>query len=494
MRVGKGFGLIAFTALLLVLLIFSISITQQYVSDIDASTYVIVPMLMLPIFAVFMFKHSDRIVPKVDAKSIVLGTVLFAVFIIMILDLRAYLGPLFFSYRMDMLLLPIAIAALATLIFGSDNLDRFVWIAIYALAASPLLLLPVINMNLNFASANSLAIYYSAKVFFNGVTFISPITVAYNGHQISIGNSCIGIGALIALVLLLLPIAYFLDGSNRKKLLWVLSGFLLLVLLNFIRMLAITFAWFKYGPNQSILDVHAVVGQIIFYAVVLVMIFVAGKYGLSYPKIGLGRRRRSYNAAAISIAVIFSVLYLFISASYSGSTPISITSISQNASLNWKSAGVLYSTYLTYPGVAYSTLGAGNRSAAIVLVNSSGNRNRIIAVFGQNGTGFLNNLNYSYALAGWKEYINRGSIAYLYQFNTNPKTLVYYSSIVYPQGQDNYLFGMYIVKTGYSGNNSSCLSAYDVFYDDVANIAELNPNAFNLAMDNGYCSISGVVR
>lgn len=494
MKFGKGFGLITFTALLLALLIFSISITPQYISDTDASTYVIVPMLMLPIFAIFMFKNSEKSVPKVDTQSIVIGTILFTLFIILILDTRASLGPLFFSYRMDMLLLPIAIVALATLVFGLKNLDRFAWIAIYALSASPLLLLPIINTNLNFASVNSLGIYYATRTFFQGMTFVSPITLAYNGYQVSVGNSCIGVGALIALVLFMLPIAYFLDGSRRKKALWILSGLGLMLLLNFIRMLVITVAWFAYGPNQNILDIHAVVGQVIFYFVIIVMIITAGRYKLTYPKIRLGRKRHNYSTAAVAIAVFFSIIYLLISASYSNSQIVSLTSISQNATLNWRSVNLIYSSFLNYQGITYSTIGYGNRSVAINLINSSNKNEQMVALFGQNSTGLPKIFNYGVGTRNWKEYMDGGRIAYLYQFNTTPNTFVYYSSVVYPQGQNNYLFEMYIVNQDYTSSGSSCLSAYDIFYDTIANMAEFNPNAFNFGIDKGYCTVSRVVK
>ena len=445
MKIGKGFGLITFTALLIVLLIFSISITQSYVSDTDASTYVIVPMLMLPIFAVFMLKNSERMVPRVDNRSVVLGTVLFLIFIAMILDLRAYLGPLFFSYRINTLLLPVAIAALATLIFGIKNLGKFAWIAVYALFASPLILIPVINMNLNFASVNSLLIYYSTAALFHGLTFVSPITLAYGGNQISIGNSCIGIGALIALVFFMLPIAYFLKGGLGKKLLWILSGFLLMLFLNFMRMLLITVAWFTYGPSQSILNVHAIAGQIIFYGIILLMIILVGKYGLSYPKIGLGKKRLNYSSIGITTAIILSILYFLISMSYSGSSQVSLNSIAQNATFNWRSISTIYSSYLSYNGTSSSVLGSGNRSVAIAMGNQS--NISAVAIFGQNGTA-MSRLDSNRSLVGWKEYLHEGNIAYLYEFDTVPNISIYYSSVVYPQGQGRLHFGMYVVRTG----------------------------------------------
>lgn len=493
MRSGKSFGLVAFTALLIAILAFSISITQTYVSDTDASTYVIVPMLMLPIFAVFMLKESDNIVPKAGNKDIILGTVLFVLFMVMALDARAYLGPLFFSYRMDMLLLPIAIAALASLIFGAGNLGRFAWIAIYALTASPLMLLPAISMNLGFASLNSLAIYYAASPFLHGMGFVAPITVSYAGYLVSIGNSCIGIGALIALVLFMIPIAYFLEGRTLRKLLWVLSGLLLMLVLNFLRMLAITVAWFAYGPNQGVLNIHAVIGEAIFYAVILVMILMAGRYGLSYPRLGLGKKRYEYSALGISLAVLFSLLYLLVSASYQSAAIVPIGSIGSGAVLNWDSASAFSGAYLRYNGSAYSALGTGNRSIEIAIANSS-TAPGIVAVFGQNNTLMGRLLDHNSSLVSWKEYLDAGSVAYLYRFGNGTGTNLYYSSIIYSQGQMNYPFWMYIVSPGGYAVNGSCISAYDLFYNTLSNLAALNPGAFSRGLDGSYCSVSRMIR
>ena len=102
-------------------------------------------MLMIPLFALFMMK--ENIAPKTDMRSLALGAILFLLFIVLGQYFRNYLSYLFFSYRIDMLLFPIAIFSLAALLFGSGNLKKFSFLAIYALFASPLLLLPVIGLN-----------------------------------------------------------------------------------------------------------------------------------------------------------------------------------------------------------------------------------------------------------------------------------------------------------------------------------------------------------
>ncbi len=494
MKFGRGFGLVAFTVMLAALLFFSISLTQSYVSDSDASSYVIVPMLMLPLLAVFMFKHSESIAPDVDAQSLVAGAILFTLFIWSVLALGAYLGPLFMSYRMDMLLMPLAIASLALLIFGRSNLKWFGPIAAYALFASPLLLLPFVNMNLAFASLNSAAIYHIAGLFFHGISFQQPVTLAYDGYQISIGNSCIGIGAIIALALLLAPIAYFTEGRPGHKLLWVGSGIALMLALNFLRMLVITVAWFAYGPNQSLLGFHALAGEMIFYLIVIVMLVVAGRYGLSYPRIGLGSKSREYSGKGIALALAFTLAGIFVSAGYASVQMVPITSLGSNVTLNQAAIGSFYNNYLNYKGASYGLLSTDNKSAEIGLANIS-NTTNAVAIFGQNSTFEGAVLAENSSVRTWKEYASANGISYLYVLGTSPMSLLYYSRIIYPQGLRNYPFSLYIVEPEYSGpGNGSCQSAYEKVYGTLLNLASLNPGVFNSSLDGYYCALKGLVR
>lgn len=494
MKFGRGFGLVAFTVMLVALLFFSVNVTPGYVSDTDASSYVIVPMLMLILFGVFMFKHSDEIEPNVDSQSIVAGSALFIIFLCAIISLSAYLGPLFMSYRMDMLLMPLAIVALALLLFGRGSLKWFAGIALYALLASPLMLLPFVNMNLNFATLNSMGIYYVVGMFFHSTSFQSPITIAYDGYQISIGNSCVGIGAIMALALLLVPIAYFTDGKPKQKALWIASGLVLMLVLNFLRMLAITVMWFAYGPNQSLLDIHALAGEAIFYAVVLVMLLIAGRYGLSYPKIGLGKRRWEYSVKGIALAVAFTLVGVFISAWYAQAALVPITSLGSNLTLNQASIGSLYKNYFNYSGGAYGLLSADNRSAEIGLANVS-NTTNAVAIFGQNSTFDAATLASNNSVLAWKAYADAGRISYLYVIGTSPRSLIYYSTVIYPQGQKNYPFSLYVIEPEYSGSaNGNCQSTYDRIYGTMLNLAELNAGAFNSSIDAYYCPLARLIK
>ncbi|MHB1830649.1 MAG: exosortase/archaeosortase family protein [Candidatus Micrarchaeaceae archaeon] len=488
------FGLVLFAALLALMLVFSAAITQPYISDTNPSTYVIIPILMLPIFALFMLKHSGSLAPKVDSRSLVLGTVLFVMLIALALDLRGYLGPMFFGYRMDMLILPLGIVALASLIFGIENLGKFAWISVYALLASPLLLFPIVNQNLYFASINSGAIYHIIRAFMPSASFVAPLTIYFNGNGISIGNACVGVGALIGLLLFLLPVAYFLEGKPRRRAMWAFGGLLLMLAFNFIRMLAITIVWFAYGPNSNTLGVHAAIGQVLFYADIIIMLLIAGKFGLTYPRIWIGKPVRGYSVTGISIAIVFSFAYLLVSASYQGAASGQATVVGSTPAFNWGSVNALYGAYISYPGNSYSIIGRTNTSVEIVMVNASGPNSQVLAIFGVQNSSAESLLRGGFAPA-WKEYLNGANVSYVYELNNDSNSFVYYEMVPYSQGYGSYLIDMYVISLNYSQTaQSNCQTGYEGIYGTISNIAALNINSFNRKLDMEYCSLKGIIK
>ncbi len=489
---GGSFGLYLITALLALVIACSVAITQPYISDTDASTYIIMPLLMLPVSALFMLKRSSSLRPAPGPRSIALGIAIFILLIALSLDLRAWLGPAFFSYRVDTLLLPLAVLSLAVLIYGYRNLRAFAWLAVYAAFASPVILLPLINSNLGFASLNTLAVYYPAKLALPNLSFSAPITLRLGINNVAIGNSCIGIGALIGLVMLLIPVAYLLDGSMRSKVLWVAIGAALLIALNYLRLLAIAFAWFFYGPSNSILGVHSVAGQIIFYLTIIVTLLLARWVGLSYPRSRPSRQRSRYGSAGVAAAVAFSIVYFALTLSYLSASSVPLQSLGQNPDFTWGSAPQLHSSYISFNGAVYAAMGMGNRSIALVLENATGPGSSAIALFAdKNSTAERDFAKNASSAWQWKEYLNGPYTAYLYRAQNN--TVVYHSTVPYRSGAETYLVDMYVIGITAQGGSGTCISPYGYFYDLLANLAQLNTNTFNGRVDSSYCFIKNVV-
>ncbi|MDE1870535.1 MAG: hypothetical protein KGH71_06210, partial [Candidatus Micrarchaeota archaeon] len=116
-------GIYFFVLAIVVALINPFLITNPNIDNADPSSYIIVPIVMLPLLAAFVFKK--RIVPRVERSDIVAGVAVFFLFMLLVLMLQLFLPYYFLGYRLDMLVLPIAIASFAILLFGVKNLSNF---------------------------------------------------------------------------------------------------------------------------------------------------------------------------------------------------------------------------------------------------------------------------------------------------------------------------------------------------------------------------------
>ena len=272
MRYTGNTGIAILTIAILLLLVSSVYITKFEISDTDPSTYVIAPLLMLPVFSIFMLKNKAS--PRIGKKDLVIGAVTFAAFLLLILYLRFSLSFLFVSFRVDLLLLPLAIAALVIILFGLENLGKFKALMIYALLASPAVLLPIIKAGGGFTVFNTVIVYGLIKPFVSGIAYSAPITIRAGTYSIGIGQTCVSLGIFVAMALFMIPVAYFYKGRARAKILWVASGVLLLFVLNVARMLGIAYYWLAYGPSSTVLLVHTFIGSLLFYLAIIAMLLL----------------------------------------------------------------------------------------------------------------------------------------------------------------------------------------------------------------------------
>ncbi len=327
-RSGTG-STIAIVVALLIIIASAMAYLPQGISDTDPSTYIIIPLLMLPIF--FILKLREPILPQVSAKDIICGLIVFAAATIFTLYIKVALSFEFSAFDVGLLMLPFFIASFVIMAFGIKRISNFKGIIIYSIFASPLVLLPLLVQNQFFTEVNSILVFEIEKLIIPALQFSPPITITLNNASIGIGQSCVGLGAVFGLFFLLLPIAYFYDGKTSSKATWLTSGVLLLLVLNIIRMSAITAAWFTYGPSQTILSIHEFAGVLLFYISIIVMILAASRYGLRLPGFNPAKSERSSiyayaPAVLIACAVIY---YLIFSYGNSYISPMNL-SLSQN--------------------------------------------------------------------------------------------------------------------------------------------------------------------
>ncbi len=323
---------------LLMLLATSIYITPLEISDADPSSYVVVPILMLPLLAIFSLKNNPK--PDVKERDLKIGIAVFAVFLLLSVLVRLYFSLLFTNFRIDMLLMPLAIAALVSMLFGLKNLEKFKVVMGYSLLASPALLYPIIAQGVAFTRINTLIVYDLVKLFISSASYSPPITISANGYSVGIGQTCVSLGVFVALALFLIPVAYLYEGRKKDKVIWVVSGVALLLVLNLIRMFGASMIWFNYGPNAALFLAHKFVGVLLFYLAIVSMILGSGLFKLSVKKYRSKKVRQApigqqFVKWSVAASLAFSLAYVLLTLNYSSASSFSPLALGNRQAFNY---------------------------------------------------------------------------------------------------------------------------------------------------------------
>ncbi len=478
---------ILFAVLIAISILYMLSFTNLTITDTDPSTYVIIPIIMLPIFGFFYIKKNIKI--DIKRNDVIFGVSLFVISILLSLYLRIFLSFMFFTYRIDLIILPLILISLISLLFGIKNIKKFYFLFLYSIFASPLLLIVILKQNILFTIINTKIVYGILSVFFKGIVYSAPITIIANGYHIGIGESCVGLGLLIAIAFLLIPVAFFYDGKIKKKIFWIVFGVLLMLLLNIFRMSFIAFDWILNGPTSALSLFHEFAGIILFYISIIIVLLLQGKFGLSIPKIQNKKINKVNNFLIMGIifAVILSVVYMI---SYFPYNPIYISpyaSLSSNTSIGIK--GLLNS--INGSGYSEEILNYNNKSYAIGLVNSTLGINTTQPVV----------ISYSNSSYNYKNVPNiityeKGVTGNMYFVNSSNNSFVVFEEIIpYNITSNEYgVTNMYFVIPESSLNNSICNN--NQLVQSLNNLLFLRfyNNTVTNSFGNAYCIINKVVN
>jgi exosortase/archaeosortase family protein len=153
-----------------------------------------------------------------------------------------------------------------------------------------------------------------------GVTILSG-----TGASIAISTTCVSIGTFIALFMFLLPLAYLYDGRLGRKALWLVSGIILILLLNVLRMMLVVLIWVHYGIGSAANTFHTFAGQLLFYLAIIIMVLVSERYGLELKRLGNGvakdmagfyRTKQRGIYAVVVLMLVLAVISLFFAFGY----------------------------------------------------------------------------------------------------------------------------------------------------------------------------------
>lgn len=499
MKYDKRIGILILTVLVIVLIINPLRITSLTISDTDPTTYVIVPLMMLPLLTLFMAKNDLKI--NVRRRDIAIGIALFALLVALEVYLRATLSYLFLTYGIEMLIFPLGIASLIILLFGLSNINRFKVLLVYCILASPIILMSITGLNSWFSTANSVLIYHVSQLFSHSISYIPPITMTANGNTIAIGNSCVGVAAIIALVLFLVPVAYLYDGKLKRKALWIAAGFILILFLNVLRMLFIALEWLLSGPSNAILTIHLFAGVLLFYASIIIMVLLAGRFGLTFPKPRkrtLKERPATSSGLNILVAVILALIWFLLTIDYSSSYLLSSNLVSHSP-FN-ASAGPIDS-------FINSTLHVQN-STDIVVISNNGTLTGIsitnstilsseplAAILSYRpidlSKGYYPN---NTVIRGSYSFMDRGSTSTMSYITVNDSGFFIYHAIS-PYGLYNDTVSnptLYMVLPEYLLRNESC--SYDTGASYLMNAQHIFENRTTVSqLKKAYCTVSAMV-
>lgn len=457
---------------IILLLANSFRITNPEINNSDPTSYIIVPIVMLPLLAAFMYKTNP--IPALKKGDIVAGVVCFAIFIALIIALELLLPYLFLSYRIDMLLLPIALASLIMLLFGVKNLKKFWPIIIYPIIASPLIFLPISGLNDAFAQANTIFVYGVLHLFSQGITYIAPFSISTSSYTIGIGTACAGISAFIALLLFLAPIAYLLDGDGKNKIYWLFSGFVLLIVLNLLRMAGIAAIWLVYGPNATVDFVHGFAGILLFYVSIVGMILVAKRYGLTFQKIkrqkAKKQQRQKFEWATALCAVVLSLGYVLISSNYLLQPIVPIQSGPMQYNFTSQSLVSFAGNFSHVHGWNFTVVWQKSTSAGILVI-SNGTfipTSPLIMLFSGQNQSIRENLFVNSTIVGQYSFVDQRMIpTQIYKLISNNS--VFYVSLkaspyIFPNNQYA-IVQTYLIMPAAAGDlNLTCTGSYDTLY------------------------------
>ncbi|MDE1824849.1 MAG: exosortase/archaeosortase family protein [Candidatus Micrarchaeota archaeon] len=501
----KRVAMLVFVASIVIMLVNPFRITGQNINNLDASSYVIVPIIMLPLFALFLFK--EKIEPQFDLIGIALGIAAFVAFLLLIIVAKLYFQYSFLSYRFDMLLFPIAIFSLALVLFGTRNLRRFRAIAAYSLLASPLALFSMLQLNPVFAQANSIFVYSVLHLFSSSIRYLPPFSISAGSYVIGIGEACAGIAVFVALALFMIPIAYLLEGRDRSKVYWVASGFVLLVALNLVRMGSIAGVWLLSGPDSAVSFVHSFAGILLFYFAIIAMVLLAGRYGLRFPRINkrMQKGRKSTVPRGwelqFAIALILPVLYLLVSLDYPSAINIPISTLINHVPVGFNGQAV--SAIVSGIGIS-----RGNWSVSVSQYTNSTEVFLLLynATFGAQepagvaiGSGNISGRLFKTGkVLGKLAFVDsRGLVDQVYEVRLS-NTVFFLSEKTLPYVIQNDSFttvnGYVIVPYFGERLGTNCTSNYDTLYTEIAGLAYNNANASVSSQIMGaYCVASNLV-
>jgi exosortase len=185
--------------------------------------------------------------------------------------LPRHMSSTYWMYRVDLLAVPLFVAGLVAIVFGTRVLWRQRFAVLYLLLALPVLytvvLASTLNQYTNFTvNALTTVLRYLpvAKPDALQGDAVFTVTHLHSSFPLAVVTACSGVDGLVGFLLIGLLFAAMMRGPLLRKSLWLLAGLPLLWVINLGRIMFIFWAGKEWGETVALDVFHPFIGLVTF--------------------------------------------------------------------------------------------------------------------------------------------------------------------------------------------------------------------------------------
>lgn len=245
---------------------------------------------LVPIIALglaWAYRRSDA-GPSIHDRQLdwILGLFLMSIALAANVLLPARLSTQFWVWRVDLLTLPVFVAGVIALLFGTRAVWKYRFAVLFLFLAWPYPYNVVLDRWLGDVTNSTIwgleqtlrHVDLAQKAIGSTATF-----VVMNGEtpvQLSVASACSGANGIVGFLLVATAFVLVVDGSRWRKIAWLLAGAFLVWLLNIGRILTIFLSAKEWGERVAIDGFHPYVGLVVFNLAVVIMVLTMRVFGL----------------------------------------------------------------------------------------------------------------------------------------------------------------------------------------------------------------------
>ncbi len=254
-----------------------VAVFNLALSDSEAQYVLLVPLVV----AYFLYRRRRALLlSKPDNKFHDFLGIAFCLTALMVYVLGSYT---FYSLQLHLLALPVFIAGVTLLLFGSDTLRLLIFpIALTAfLSPFPLFFMDAFGgalMNSDGAFAGAiLSPFMPIDIVYQPIVILTTTTMTGSTIQFSLSAACSGIYSLTAFLFCAVVFGYLASGSIVKKILYGVLAIAAAYLLNVFRIVVTVVLGRFFGLGIAVEFFHAVGGTVLAFVGTLALLYLGSK-------------------------------------------------------------------------------------------------------------------------------------------------------------------------------------------------------------------------